>query len=130
ELLENAGISIDKELRVEIAGAIPGLQAQRYNMIGTTLYITPERCEQVLFTDPIFMGADSIGVKESSGFTAQSYEDVVASPDMRLGIVQGSAEVQIAKDSGVAEGQISLLPDVPSAMEALKAGRVDAVAMD
>ncbi|TIV90027.1 MAG: transporter substrate-binding domain-containing protein, partial [Mesorhizobium sp.] len=56
-----------KELKAEVVdfnGLIPGLNANRFDIIGAGMYITPPRCDAILFTNPVTRsGAGFIALK-------------------------------------------------------------------
>jgi polar amino acid transport system substrate-binding protein len=104
---------------------IPGLKANRFDVVVAGFYIRPARCEQVAFTEPTVGVGDSVVVAAGNPKKIASYKSVIANPAIKLGGVVGAATAKNASDSGVPEGQIVMFPDFVSAMSALKAGRVD-----
>lgn len=112
---------------VEFGTLIPGLQAQRFDVIATALYIRPQRCEQVAFTNPTVAIGMGLVVAKGNPFNLHSYEDIAAKADVRLGLVAGTTDLQYARDAGVPEDRIVQLGDPTSALEALRGGRIEAI---
>lgn len=104
---------------------IPGLQAGRFDLVTSGMFIYPERCEQVLFADPQIKSFDGIAVQEGNPFDIYNLEDIAANPDFRIGTGSGYSEYDALLEAGVPEDQISLYPDDQSGFAALQADRVD-----
>ncbi|HZR02852.1 MAG TPA: ectoine/hydroxyectoine ABC transporter substrate-binding protein EhuB [Burkholderiales bacterium] len=104
---------------------IPGLKANRYDLVVAGFYIRPARCEQVAFSEPTVAVGDAIVVKAGNPKKIHSYKNVIADPTIKLGGVVGAATAQNAKNAGIPDSQLIMFPDFVSAISALKAGRVD-----
>ncbi|MDQ0340355.1 polar amino acid transport system substrate-binding protein [Caldalkalibacillus uzonensis] len=113
----------------QFGSLIPGLQAGRFDVITAGMYITPERCQEVLFAEPEYSIGEALAVQAGNPHNLTSYEDIIANPDVTVGIMTGAIEHQYLTAMGIDESQIQNVEDNPSAVEALKAGRVDAVTM-
>ncbi|MED3624086.1 ectoine/hydroxyectoine ABC transporter substrate-binding protein EhuB [Neobacillus thermocopriae] len=128
-VLKNLGINEMKGVLTEFGSLIPGLNAKRFDMITAGMYITPERCEEVIFANPEYTLGAALGVKANNPLNLKSYEDIKSNPNAKVGVMAGAIEHNYLKDSGIPEKQISIVPDIPSAISALLSGRVDAVTM-
>jgi polar amino acid transport system substrate-binding protein len=104
---------------------IPGLKANRFDLVVAGFYIRPARCEQVAFSEPTVAVGDAIVVKAGNPKKITSYKSVIADPSLKLGGVVGAATAQNAKNAGIPDSQLIMFPDFVSAISALKAGRVD-----
>lgn len=104
---------------------IPGLKANRFDVVVAGFYIRPARCAEVAFSEPTVAVGDAIVVKAGNPKKIHSYNDVIADKSIMLGGVVGAATAQNAKNAGVPDSQMTMLPDFVSAIAALKAGRVD-----
>ncbi|MEX2032298.1 MAG: transporter substrate-binding domain-containing protein, partial [Dehalococcoidia bacterium] len=113
---------------VPFGSLIPGLQAGRFDIIAAGMFINPDRCGQILFSDPDYCIPQAFGVAAGNPLSLNSYEDVAANSDAKLGVLSGGVEEGYAADLGVADGQIQRFSDAPDMAEALQAGRVDAIA--
>ena len=110
----------------EWGALIPGLHAGRFDVIAAGMYITPERCKQVLFTDPQYQLGDTLMVKPGNPKKLHSYADFAKNHDLRLAVTAGTVELKYARDSGIADDQIIQVPNTTAQLQAVKAGRADA----
>ena len=110
----------------EFASLIPGLQAGRFDVIAAGMWITPPRCRQIHFSEPLSCTPQGLIVKRGNPLELHSYEDVARHPNARLGVVAGGVELSFARAVGIPDNRVSIFPDVPSAFAGLQAGRVDA----
>jgi len=106
---------------------IPGLQAGRFDVIAAGMFINPNRCGQILFSDPDYCIPQAFAVQAGNPLGLMSYEDV-ANSDATLGVLAGGVEEGYATDLGVPENRITVFDEATSLAEGLQAGRVDAIA--
>ena len=128
EVLCRLGVPELRGTVVDFGALIPGLNAGRYDMIAAGMFITPERAEQVSFSDPDYCGTTAFAVAEGNPKGLTDFESVTES-GARLGVLSGAVEDGYAVDSGVPDSQISRYDTTPDLFDALTAGRVDAVAL-
>ena len=128
EVLTRMGIDEIDAIVVPFGSLIPGLQAGRFDIIAAGMFINPGRCEQIMFSDPDYCIPQALGVDEGNPLGLNSYEDVAANPDVKLGVIAGGVEEGYATALGVAGGQIIAFDDVANLPEAVKAGQIDAFA--
>lgn len=106
---------------------IPGLKAKRFDIIAAGLYIRPDRCKQVAFAEPVFALGDAIVVPAGNPKKLHGLADFAKDASLKLGYTTGAgALVEHAYASGMPKGQAAALPDGPSLIAAVKAGRIDA----
>lgn len=127
-VLKRMGVDEMEGVLTEFGSLIPGLQAKRFDIIAAGMYVTPERCQQVAFSDPTYGVGQSFLVKQGNPKNLHSYEDIVKNPDARLGVVVGAIEAEYASKSKVPAGQMVVFPDAVSALSGVQAGRADAYA--
>lgn len=126
KVLKAMGIDELQGVLTEFNSLIPGLQAKRFDIIAAGMFVTPERCREILFSEPDYCGLEALAVEGGNPLNLNDYKDVARNPDARLGVLAGAVEGGYAKDSGVKESQIVTFPDPPSGIEGLQAGRVEA----
>lgn len=119
------GVANLEGVLTKFGSLIPGLKANRFDLVVAGFYIRPARCEQVAFSEPTVGVGDAIVVKAGNPKKISSYKSVIADPNIKLGGVVGAATAQNAKNAGVPDSQLTMFPDFVSAVSALKAGRVD-----
>lgn len=108
---------------------IPGLQAGRFDMIAAGMFINPDRCQQILFSDPDYCVPSAFGVAAGNPKGLLNYEDVAKSSDATIGVLSGAVEEGYALDSGVPDDRVIRFDETTSLAEGLQAGRVDAMAL-
>lgn len=128
-VLQALGINEMVPVLTEFSSLIPGLQAGRFDMITAGMFIKPERCEQVAFANPEYRVGGALAVKSGNPLNLKSYADIAANPEAKVAVMGGAIEADYMAKSGVAEGQMVVVPDQPAALAALKAGRVHAITM-
>ncbi|WMD21334.1 ectoine/hydroxyectoine ABC transporter substrate-binding protein EhuB [Achromobacter seleniivolatilans] len=127
-VLKRMGINEVDGVLTEFGSLIPGLAAKRFDIIAAGMYVTPERCQQVAFSDPTYGVGEAFLVKEGNPKNLHSYEDVVKNSDAKLGVVVGAIEGDYAQKVNVPSGQMVVFPDAVSALSGVQAGRADAYA--
>lgn len=123
------GIPKVEGVLTEFGALIPGLQAERFDAIAAGMYITAPRASQVAFTDPTYVVAEGFLVKKGNPAGVHSYQDVVAKPGARLGVVAGTVQVGYAKQLGVPDDRVVIFPDNASGVAGLDSGRVEALGL-
>lgn len=127
-VLGEMGIPDVEGVLAEFGSLIPGLNAKRFDVIAAGMYILPERCRQIAFSNPTYSVGDGFAVPKGNPLRLHSYADLKRHPDARLAIVAGTVQRQYARDAGIADARVITFPEVPSALEGLMAGRVEAYA--
>ena len=75
-VLEKMGAETISPVVTDWGGLIPGLKANRFDVITGGMYILKERCENVLFSDPIGVFGDAFIVAKGNPKGIQTYEDI------------------------------------------------------
>ncbi|MNO73783.1 putative amino-acid ABC transporter-binding protein precursor [compost metagenome] len=126
QIFTRMGVKKIEPVLTEWGALIPGLRAGRFDVIAAGMYITPPRCQQVLFTDPHYQIPDTLLVQKGNPKNLRSYADVAKNPDVRLAIMSGTAELGYARAEGVPDDQIVQVPDTTAQLQAVRANRADA----
>jgi polar amino acid transport system substrate-binding protein len=126
-VLDEMGIEVNDAQVVEFGELIGGLQAGQFDIITAGMYITPERAEQVFFSDPDYCVAESLAVPEGNPEGIENYSSIVDNPDLTVAVASGTVEVDYVEQAGVPDDQIETFGDIESMYRALEAGEVDAV---
>lgn len=123
--LERMGIT-DVRVRVVDWGAlIPGLQARRFDLVSTGMFMNKQRCAAVLFSQPDTCSAQTFMVPKGNPAKLTSFADVAANPRLKITMAPGSMEVRAARAAGVKDAQMLTNSDVQSKLKLLQSGRVD-----
>lgn len=125
-IFKQLGIDEMDGVLTQFGSLIPGLRANRFDVITAGMYITPSRCEQVLFADPEYTIGEGVIVEAGNPLDIHSYEDIAANPDIKVGTGAGWLEFDYMTGVGVSEDQIVTFPDGPAGVAGLQAGQIDA----
>lgn len=125
-VLEAMGAKIQSVQATEWGNLIPGLKAGRFDVVAAGMFITPERCKQVRFSEPLFGVKHSFIVPKGNPKGIRSYDDI-AQKGLTVAVLSGSAYVGYARNSGVPANKMVTFPDTPTAVAALRSGRADVI---
>lgn len=126
EMARRLGVAKVEGVLTEFGALIPGLKAGRFDVIAAGMYITPPRCREIAFSNPTYRIGEAFMVRGGNPLDLHGYANVAAHPKARLGVVVGTVERGYARELGVPDDRLLVLPDAPSAVAALQAGRIDA----
>jgi len=113
----------------EYGAMIPGLQARRFDLVTAGLFIKPERCAAVIFSQPDLCDAESFAVKKGNPMGLKTYQDIAKSSKARVGAPGGGTEERLALEAGVPRDRVVVVPDAQSGIKMLQDGRIDAYAL-
>ncbi len=122
------GVSKVEGVLTEFGSLIPGLRAKRFDIIAAGMYITPQRCQQIAFSNPTYGVGEGFIVVSGNPKGLHGYEDVARKDSAKLGVVAGTVERGYAQSCGIPDERITIFPDTPSALAGVRAGHVDAYA--
>ncbi len=124
-ILNKMGITNIEPVVTDWGGLIPGLKANRFDVITGGMYILKSRCENVNFSDPIGVFGDAFIVAKGNPKNIQTYQDIKNNGSV---IVTGAGYniVEAAKREGIADANIMQVPGPTEILAAVKAGRADA----
>jgi ABC-type amino acid transport substrate-binding protein len=107
---------------------IPALQQRRIDVIMTGMSITPERSQQVRFTQPYFEVAQMVLIRSADRLELHTASQLDA-PPVRVGFVSGTTG-NAWVSSHAPKAQHAGFPGVSAAIEALRASKIDALVHD
>ncbi|QND23974.1 ectoine/hydroxyectoine ABC transporter substrate-binding protein EhuB (plasmid) [Rhizobium leguminosarum bv. viciae] len=109
----------------EYGAMIPGLQAGRHDAITAGLFMKPERCAAVAYSEPILCDAEAFALKKGNPLKLTSYKDIADNPDAKIGAPGGGTEEKLALEAGVPRDRVIVVPDGQSGIKMLQDGRID-----
>lgn len=121
------GISLEPNL-FEFGSLIQSLNSQRVDVVTAGMFITPERCEQAAFSNPVYVATTSLLVPNGNPNGLTDYASV-ANSDARLAVMNGAVEVEQARALGVPDDRLQIVADQQGGLDAVKSGRADAFAL-
>jgi polar amino acid transport system substrate-binding protein len=125
---------IDPEIEIEwvevdFGQLIPSLQVGELDIAAAGMFITPERCAAVAFSEPTYVVGEAFAVQEGNPKALTSYMAISDHQDARVGLIAGTVEYNYALVTGIPAERAPLYRNFEQAIEALKTGEVDAVGL-
>ena len=125
ETLKRMGAKNIEAVVTDWGGLIPGLQANRFDVITGGMYILKSRCENVNFAEPMGVFGDAFIVAPGNPKNLTSYQDI-KNAGATIATGAGYNIVEAAKKEGIAEDKIMTVPGPTEILAAVRAGRADA----
>lgn len=124
-VLKSMGAKNIEGVLTEWGSLIPGLNAGRFDIITAGMYITPKRCKNVAFTEPMGVFAEGLIVKSGNPTGLHSYGDIAKS-GAKFATGRGWTTVGYATKSGIDDANVLKVPDPAAILQAVKSGRAAA----
>lgn len=109
----------------EYGAMIPGLQAGRFDVVTAGLFMKPERCAAVAYSEPILCDAEAFLLKKGNPKGFKSYADIAKDPSGTIGAPGGGTEEKLALEAGVPRDRVIVVPDGQSGLKMVQDGRID-----
>src|SRR5262245_47329548 len=129
EIFKRLGVSDIVASISEYGAMIPGLQAGRFDVVTAGLFMKPERCAAVVYSEPVLCDAEAMLVKKGNPKGFKSYEDVAKDETATIGAPGGGTEEKLALNAGVPRERVIVVPDGQSGLKMLQDGRIDAYSL-
>ncbi|MEV8292221.1 ectoine/hydroxyectoine ABC transporter substrate-binding protein EhuB [Streptomyces rochei] len=126
-IFKRLGVDRVQPVPTEFGSLIPGLASQQFDVVAAGMYINPDRCQQVIFSDPDYQMLDAFIVRKDNPMGLHNYEDVVKKK-AKFATGTGYAEIAYAVEHGYKEDDILIVPDQVAGLNAVESGRVDVFA--
>ena len=125
EIFGNLGIETVEGVNADFGSLIPGLQANRFDVVSAGMSILPQRCEQAAFGDPEFNYTTALMVTQGNPKGLKDMQSVKGS-GARLATMTGAVESDYAESLGIESTQVATPQD---GMDAVTSGRADVFAL-
>ncbi|APO69829.1 ectoine/hydroxyectoine ABC transporter substrate-binding protein EhuB 1 (plasmid) [Rhizobium gallicum] len=125
-ILKVMGVNSVKGEFMEFGALIPSLLSKRTDLNSSLLYISPARCEAVIFAKPSTCNVETLIVNVETAGAVNSYADIAAK-SLKIALIPGSKPAEWANEAGVQQSNRIAFHDYVDAMKLLKDGRVDVV---
>ncbi|GAA2103612.1 transporter substrate-binding domain-containing protein [Brevibacterium salitolerans] len=126
EIFSELGIDEVEGVNVDFGGLIPGLNANRFDVVSAGMSILPDRCEQASFSHPEFMYTTALMVPEGNPENLATLDDAVGT-DLSIATMTGAIETDYATQLGISDH--TEVADPQAGMDAVTTGRADAFAL-
>lgn len=128
QTLASMGLTNIEPVVTDWGGLIPGLKAERFDLITGGMYVLGSRCENVAFSEPVARSGDGILVAAGNPEGINSYTDILNGGHIMV-TGAGYNTVEAAKNLGIADANIMQVPGPTEMVAALKAGRAAAAVL-
>lgn len=126
-IMKRLGIENIEWETANFSSLIPGLQAKRFDMVAAEMAILPERCKQILFSEPNSSYGEGLLVQKGNPKELHSYEDF-AGGEHKIAIMAGADQLEMLQALGVKENQLVTISNNADAISTVSTGRADAYA--
>ena len=126
--LNNMGYRDLRWVVLPFGSLIPALNAGRVDMVAAGQAILPARCKVVRFSRPNSSYGEGMLVLAGNPEHISGYQSFLQNSRLRLGIVSGADELDIAQALHVPDAQLVTLASNTDAVGALRGKRIDAYA--
>ena len=125
QTLASMGLTNIEAVVTDWGGLIPGLKAERFDLITGGMYILNSRCENVSFSEPVAKSGDGVLVPAGNPNNINNYTDILEG-GFTMVTGAGYNTVEAAKRVGIDGDNLMQVPGPTEMVAALKAGRADA----
>lgn len=126
EVLKTMGIGEIQGIITPYDAMIPGLNANRWDVVAAGLFMKQSRCAAVAYSEPVIVSTESYGTPVGNPKNITTIADLQDNSDLKIAVLSGGFEEGILKNIELPQGQIVLVKDSRSGMEAVTANRADA----
>jgi polar amino acid transport system substrate-binding protein len=113
----------------EYGAMIPGLAAGRHDAIAAGLFMTPQRCAAVAYSQPVLCAVEALAVKKGNTKSIKTYEEIAKDPTAVIGVEGGTTEQKLATAANIPTDRVIIVPDGQSGLKMLQDGRIDVFAL-
>ena len=128
-IMKQLGVPKLEGVLTEFGALIPGLLANRFDMIAAGMFITPKRCGQILFSNPDYVATEALAVKAGNPANLSDYASIAQNSKVVAGAETGAVEGPWMQQSGIPADRVQLFPNGPTGMQALQSGRIQAFSL-
>lgn len=129
EIFRRLGVKDVSAVMSEYGAMIPGLKADRFDVITAGLFMKPERCATVAYSEPMLCDTDALLVRNDNPKTFKSFADIAKDPTAVVGVPGGGTQERLALRVGVPRDRVLVIPDGQSGLKMVQDGRIDAYSL-
>ncbi len=127
KVLARMGIEDIQWTPTAFSSLIPGLQARHFDMVAAEMAILPQRCKQVLFSEPNSSYGEGLLVPKGNPADIHGYRHFVDNDD-KIAIMAGADQLDILNAMGVPQERIVTIANNADAISTVSTGRAAAYA--
>lgn len=126
-IVKALGIENIKWETASFSALIPGLKAGRFDMVAAEMAILPQRCQQVLFSEPNTSYGEGLLVASGNPKNIRSFQQF-SQAGMKVAIMSGADQLEMLQALGVPESNMVTIANNADAISTVATGRADAYA--
>jgi polar amino acid transport system substrate-binding protein len=108
---------------------IDSLREDEIDIISAGMFVTPQRCAQVAFSEPTYVVGEAFAVRAGNPKEISDYHSISDNSEARVGLISGTVEYNYALVTGIPADRALLYRSFDRAIQALKEDEVDAVGL-
>ena len=128
EIWGRLGIDDVESVQTGFDSLIPGLTAGNFDVVAAGMFITPERCGQAQFSEPMYCAPEAFLVPSGNPDNLSDFASA-ADASVTVGVFGGAVEGPYLEDAGVESSNIVTVPDQQAGLLQLEQGRIDAISL-
>jgi polar amino acid transport system substrate-binding protein len=126
-IMKQLGIDKIEWSSTNFGSLIPGLQAQRFDMVAAEMAVLPQRCQEVLFSEPNSSYGEGLLVAKGNPKDIHSFESFAKS-DEKVAIMAGADQLEMLQALGVPGDRMVTISNNADAISTVSTGRASAYA--
>ncbi|WP_313613701.1 ectoine/hydroxyectoine ABC transporter substrate-binding protein EhuB [Agrobacterium sp.] len=127
-IMKTLGVEKIEWVATNFSSLIPGLQADRFDMVAAEMAILPDRCNQVLFSEPNTSYGEGLLVATGNPKNIHAFEDFAKKDGLKVAIMAGADQLEMMQKLGVDEANLVTISANADAISTVSTGRADAYA--
>ncbi len=127
QVMQKLGIAKIEWSVTSFSALIPGLKAQRYDLVAAEMAILPQRCRQVLFSEPNSSYGEGLLVAKGNPDDRHSFEQF-AKGGGKVAVMAGADQLDMLRALNVPQSNIVTIASNADAISAVSTGRASAYA--
>ena len=127
-IAQELGIENIEWVTAGFSSLIPGLKADRFDMVAAEMAILPDRCNEILFSEPNTSYGEGLLVPAGNPQGITSYADFAENSDLTVAIMAGADQLEMMQQLGVDDSRMVMLSANADAISVVATGRADAYA--
>lgn len=126
-VMEQLGIKEIKWVSTNFGSLIPGLRANRFDMVAAEMAVLPQRCKEVVFSEPNSSYGEGLLVAKGNPDNVHTFESF-AKNDKKIAIMAGADQLEMLQALGVPSKRMVTISNNADAISTVATGRASAYA--
>lgn len=130
-LVTRLGVPRIEWFQTNFHNLIDELDSGRFDVIAAGMFITPERSQRVLFSEPTLQVNAALLVQPGNPHNLHSYENILQNtpPPIKVAVLHGSIEEALLLRIGIPDSQLVRVPDAMTGKAAIANKLVEGLAL-